>query len=80
MGGQVSEEVLVSRKKGSGRAKYRSAISGRYVTAKHGKSSPRTTVRESAGGRARKIKGDLKAQGRYFDDSTEIIRRDRESR
>ncbi len=26
---------------------YRSAISGRYVTAKHGKSSPRTTVKES---------------------------------
>ena len=25
----------------------RSAISGRYVTAKHGKSSPRTTVKES---------------------------------
>jgi hypothetical protein len=26
---------------------YRSAISGRYVTAKHGKASPRTTVHES---------------------------------
>lgn len=26
---------------------YRSAISGRYVTAKHGQSSPRTTVKES---------------------------------
>ncbi len=26
---------------------YRSAISGRYVTAKHGKSHPRTTVKES---------------------------------
>jgi hypothetical protein len=26
---------------------YRSAISGRYVTAKHGKSSTRTTVKES---------------------------------
>ncbi len=33
-------------KKSSGSGKYRSAISGRYVTAKHGKSSPRTTVRE----------------------------------
>ena len=31
---------------GSG-GSYRSAISGRYVTAKHGKSSPRTTVKES---------------------------------
>lgn len=34
-----------SRSSGS----YRSAISGRYVTANHGKSSPNTTVRESAG-------------------------------
>lgn len=33
--------------KGSSGGKYRSAISGRYVTAKHGKSSPRTTVKES---------------------------------
>ena len=29
---------------------YRSAISGRYVTAKHGKASPHTTVRETKGG------------------------------
>ena len=39
-----------SSKKGKsagGKGKYRSAISGRYVTAKHGKSSPRTTVKES---------------------------------
>lgn len=28
---------------------FRSAISGRYVTAKHGNASPRTTVRESGG-------------------------------
>lgn len=34
-------------KKGSG--SYRSAISGRYVTAKHGAASPRTTVREASG-------------------------------
>jgi hypothetical protein len=27
---------------------YRSAISGRYVTAKHGKSHPKTTVKESS--------------------------------
>lgn len=27
--------------------KFRSAISGRYVTAKHGKASPKTTVKES---------------------------------
>jgi hypothetical protein len=27
---------------------YRSAISGRYVTAKHGKSHPTTTVKESS--------------------------------
>ncbi|RJY06916.1 hypothetical protein D6201_12615 [Aurantiacibacter aquimixticola] len=28
---------------------YRSAISGRFVTSKHGKASPRTTVREASG-------------------------------
>lgn len=28
---------------------YRSAISGRYVTAGHGKASPRTTVHEAKG-------------------------------
>ncbi len=27
---------------------YRSAISGRYVTSKHGKSHPKTTVKESS--------------------------------
>lgn len=39
-----------SSKKGKsagGKVSYRSAISGRYVTAKHGKSSSRTTVKES---------------------------------
>ena len=30
---------------------YRSAISGRYVTEKHGKSSPGTTVKESKSGK-----------------------------
>ncbi len=34
-------------KKSSGKGSYRSAISGRYVTAKHGKSNPKTTVKES---------------------------------
>jgi len=29
---------------------FRSAISGRFVTAKHGKASPRTTVSETRGG------------------------------
>ncbi len=67
------------KKSGKGSGKYRSAISGRYVSAKHGKSSPRTTVKESPSARARSIKGKLREQGRHFDDSTEIIRRDRES-
>jgi hypothetical protein len=35
--------------KGKGGGSYRSAISGRFVTAKHGRSSPQTTVRESPG-------------------------------
>lgn len=34
--------------KGSG-GHYRSAISGRYITAKHGKASPNTTVKEAGG-------------------------------
>lgn len=38
----------MAKKSGSG--SYRSAISGRYVTAKHGKATPRTTVKESKGG------------------------------
>ena len=33
--------------KKSGGGHYRSAISGRYVTAKHGKANPNTTVKES---------------------------------
>jgi hypothetical protein len=36
--------------KGRSGGSYRSAISGRFVTAKHGKASPRTTVRDSVGG------------------------------
>jgi hypothetical protein len=32
---------------GSGKGSYRSAISGRYVSEKHGKSSPKTTVKEA---------------------------------
>ncbi len=35
-------------KSSKGTGKFRSAISGRYVTAKHGKSNPRTTVKESS--------------------------------
>jgi len=36
----------MAKSKGSG-GHYRSAISGRYVTAGHGRRSPRTTVQES---------------------------------
>lgn len=35
--------------KSSSGGHYRSAISGRYVTTRHGESSPRTTVREAPG-------------------------------
>ncbi|ATE64477.1 hypothetical protein [Rhizorhabdus dicambivorans] len=35
--------------KGKSGGSYRSAISGRFVTAKHGRASSRTTVREAAG-------------------------------
>ncbi len=35
--------------KGKGGGPHRSAISGRYVTTAHGKTSPRTTVQESPG-------------------------------
>lgn len=33
--------------RGKGGGSYRSAISGRYVTTRHGKASPRTTVCET---------------------------------
>jgi len=36
--------------KGRSGGHYRSAISGRFVTAKHGRASPRTTLRETLGG------------------------------
>ena len=35
--------------KGKGGGHYRSATSGRYVTSKHGKASPNTTVKEAGG-------------------------------
>jgi len=35
--------------KGRGGGHFRSAISGKFVTAKHGRASPRTTVKEAAG-------------------------------
>lgn len=35
--------------KGNSGGHFRSAISGRYVTTQHGKSSPNTTVREPSG-------------------------------
>ena len=38
---------MAKKGKGSGKGKYRSAVSGRYVTKKHGKRSPKTTVKES---------------------------------
>jgi hypothetical protein len=45
--GQCSDrkEVVILAKSNGG--KYRSAISGRYVTSAHGKRSPKTTVKES---------------------------------
>lgn len=39
----------MSKGQRSGRS-YRSAISGRYVTARHGKTNPRTTLKEARGG------------------------------
>lgn len=36
------------RRSSGSKGKYRSAISGRYVTKKHGRRSPRTTVKESS--------------------------------
>jgi hypothetical protein len=38
----------MSKGNGSG-GHYRSAVSGRYVTTQHGKSSPRTTVKKAPG-------------------------------
>jgi hypothetical protein len=38
----------MANKNGAG-SSYRSAISGRYVTEKHGQASPRTTLKETPG-------------------------------
>lgn len=64
---------------GSSKGKYRSAITGRYVTSQTASRHPKTTMTENPGARARSIKGRLRAQGRHFDDSTEIVRRGRGS-
>lgn len=37
----------MAKSSGKSKGRYRSAITGRYVTKKHGKASPRTTVKES---------------------------------
>lgn len=52
--------------KKSGGGHYRSAISGRFVTAKHGKASPRTTLKE-AGGRSGSTGGSYRSavSGRF---------------
>ena len=44
--GKSSSKSSGCRKSPSG-GKHRSAVSGRYVTSKHGKANPRTTVKES---------------------------------
>lgn len=40
------QEILMAKMSSGGGGSYRSAITGRYVTAKHGKASPRTTMKE----------------------------------
>lgn len=57
---------------GGSKGKYRSAISGRYVTAKHGKRSPRTTVKESAskGVSSKGRRHRLAITGRYVTEAT----------
>lgn len=44
---QTKGGVMAKKGNGSGKGKYRSSISGRYVTKEHGKRSPKTTVKES---------------------------------
>ena len=38
---------MASKASGKSSGHYRSAISGRFVTTKHGKANPKTTVKES---------------------------------
>lgn len=47
----------------------------RLKPSRKGKADPKEYAR-----RARRINEQLKAEGRYFDDSTEIVRADRDSR
>jgi hypothetical protein len=56
---------------GGSKGRYRSAISGRYVTAKHGRRSRRTTVRESSSkGRSRGVRYRSAITGRYVSAAT----------
>lgn len=59
----------------SRKSRYRSAISGRYVTAKHGRRSRRTTVRESTskgsrGSSSRGVRYRKAITGRYVSAAT----------
>jgi len=45
----TKDDKTMAKGKSTG-GSHRSAISGRYVTAKHGKASPHTTVSETRGG------------------------------
>lgn len=54
--------------KKAGGGSFRSAISGRYVTAAHGKRSPNTTVFEKAGGGSTGAARSAKT-GRFVTDS-----------
>lgn len=65
---------MAKSKSSNGKGSYRSAITGRYVTAKHGKGSPRTTVKESSGsgGKGKSSGGDKNRSaitGRYISKS-----------
>jgi hypothetical protein len=42
---------VAKKKKSGGKGKYRSAITGRYVTAAHAKRTPKTTVKDTRAAR-----------------------------
>lgn len=74
---QPEPRVGFLRRRGEGEGKYKSSISGRYVSAYYAKRHPKTTYKVGPGERARDLKNELKAEGRVFSDSADLIHWDR---
>lgn len=61
------------RKKGAEQGKWRSLKTGKFVSSYYAKRNPTRVVEVSASERAREIQEKLKAEGRTFSDSADLI-------